>query len=97
MGHAVLEWIAAFRAKEVTVVPVLSKRHDVFSQNRGLAVLAPRRKELMPVQVAVEPKAVIAVLGHRLPRFFVEYLPGCPARDALESLVPERLGLWADL
>ena len=38
-----------------------SQRRDMFTNNRRLAMLTPRRKGFVPVEVAVEPKFLITV------------------------------------
>jgi hypothetical protein len=53
--HAMFEWVTTFGTEEVTVMPVSSKSDYVFTENRGLTVLATRREQLMPIEVTKEP------------------------------------------
>ena len=95
--HPLLERVAALGAEEVPEMPVLAEGDDVVAEDGRLAVLALRREELVPVEVAVEAQALVAVLGHRLPGLLLEDLArGAPA-DAVEALSAEVVWLGADL
>lgn len=58
----------------------------MFTHDGRFAVLAPWCKQFVPVEVAEEAQAFVAVLCFRLARLFGEYLASSAARDALEAL-----------
>lgn len=97
MRHAALKRVAALGAEEVAKVPVVAQRHHVLAHDGSRAVLAPRREQLVPVQVAVEPEARVPVLGHGLARCFGEVLARGPSGDALETRRPVLNRLRRDL
>ncbi|KAK5634733.1 hypothetical protein RRF57_010446 [Xylaria bambusicola] len=94
--HALLERVAALGAEEVAKVPVLTEGDDVVTENGRLAVLALRRKVLVPVEVAEEPHALVAVLGHGLPGLLLEDLACCAAAYAVETGSIEVIWLRTD-
>lgn len=62
MRHSLIERITAFAAEEVPVVVMFaSQGGDVLTDDGGFAVLTPRRKSLVPVEVAIEPKFLITI------------------------------------
>ena len=95
--HAVLKGVAALGAEKVSVVPVGAERDNVLAEDRRLAVLAARRKLLVPVEVAVEAQALVAVLLLRLAGHLLDDLAALSALDAVQSRVSRHLGLGADL
>lgn len=97
MRHAALKWVPALGAEEVAKVPVVAQCHDVLAHNGRRAVLAPRREQFVPVQVAVEPETRVTVLGHGLARRFGEMFACGPPGDALEPRRPVLIRFWRDL
>lgn len=97
MRHALRERVAALGAEEVPVVPVLPERHHMFTQDRRRAVLAAGGEELVPVQVAIEAEALVAVFGHCLAGLLLEALAGGAALDALQAGGAVQVWLGADL
>ena len=91
-----LKGVAALRAEEVAIMPVLAERNHVFTQDRCLAVLAARGELLVPVQVAVEAEAVVAVFLGGFAGDFFENFTGFAAADAVHAGVAHRVGLGAD-
>ena len=53
--HAALKRIAALGTEEVPEMPVSTEGDDVLAHDGRRTVLAARRKELVPVQMAIEP------------------------------------------
>lgn len=66
--HAFLERVAALGAEEMTVVKMVAKGNNVISQDGRRTGLAAGSKQFVPVQVAEEPQARVAVLSHGLTR-----------------------------
>ena len=95
--HAVLERITALGAKEMAIVPVLAQTHDVLAKNRRLAMLASRSEELVPVKVAVEAQALIAIFSHGHAWSLVKNLPGSTTRDATKTFLTYILRFGTDL
>lgn len=96
MCHAVVEWVTTFGTEEVSIVPVSSKSYYVFTENRGLAVLATRRKQLMPIEVTKESQALISVFGHRFARLLFEHLASRATSDAIKPLLTKMIRLMAN-
>lgn len=94
--HPLLEWIAALRAEEVPVVEVLAQCHDVFPNDGSRAMLTFRRKQLVPVQVAIKPQSVVTVVDLGLARDIFQKLAIRTACDAAEALFTLRCGLGTD-
>lgn len=95
--HPPLKRIAALGTEEMSVMPVFAERYDVFAQDGRLAVFAMRREQLVPVQMAVEPQPLIAILGHRLTGCLFENFARCSATDAVDSRRVEAVWFGADL
>ena len=96
VGHAALKGVAALGAEEVTKVPVGAQSDNVLAHDWRLAMLATGRKELVPIQVTVETKSLVTVLGHRLPGLLGQRLARGAAPDPLEAGFAERVGLRRD-
>lgn len=97
MRHAALKGIAALGTEEVAKVPVVAQRHHVLAHDGRRAVLTPRREQLVPVQMAVEPEARVPVFGHGLAGGLGEVLARGPSGDALETRRPVVIRLRRDL
>lgn len=95
--HALLKGIAALGAEKVAVVPVLAERDGVLANDGRRAVLAARCEILVPVEMAVEAKAFVAIVRQRLSLAFFNLLPGRPPANAIESCHSFRFGLGANL
>jgi hypothetical protein len=54
MSLAFLEGIATFGTEKMSVMPVLAQCNSTLSNNRSFAVLAPRGKAFMPIEMTVE-------------------------------------------
>ena len=54
MRHTVLKRITALSAEKMSVVPMSTEGDNVFTKNRGLAVLTAWSEQLMPVEMAKE-------------------------------------------
>jgi hypothetical protein len=96
MGHTLAKRITALGAEEVTVVPVSPESDDVLTKNRGLAVLAARREQLVPVEMAEESQTLISIFGHGLARLLFEDFASCAAVDTIKSFLSKMVGLMAN-
>jgi hypothetical protein len=96
MGHTLAKRITALGAEEVTVVPVSPESDDMLTKNRGLAVLAARREQLVPVEMAEESQTLIAILSHGLARLLLEDFASCAAVDTIKSFLSEVVRLMAN-
>ena len=52
-------YVAAFRAKEMPNMILPTRRHNHLAFNRCLAASAPRAKELVEVEVAIESQSFV--------------------------------------
>ena len=90
--HSLSKGVATLGTEEVPVVPMLSECNDVFAKDWSRAVLAAGGEELMPIEMTIEPEALITVLGHCLSRLLLEGLPCSATVDAIQS--GGSAGIW---
>lgn len=95
--HTLLKGVAALGAKEVSVVEVVSESDDMITQDGCRARLAARGKQFVPIQVAEEAQACVAILGHGLTGLFSQGLAGSTSGNAVEARRSEGVGLWRNL
>lgn len=88
-----IERVATLRAKEVTGMPFCSTSHNDLAFYGRFAALAARAEELVEVEVAVEAKTVVAVVGFLLEELLFRHRvsgirdveTGLPGTDALKA------------
>lgn len=86
--------VTALGTEEVTNVPVLAESYNVLANNGRGAVLAARCKLLVPVQMAEETQAVVAVLAHSLARGLLQNLATGTPGNPMETGIAKLIGLW---
>lgn len=97
MRHALLKRIAALRAEEMPIVPILPQRHEVLAHDGRLAVLALRRVGFVEIEMAEKALSCIAVLSHGLALFLRNVFSLVATLDAIEALFAFRRRLGVDL
>lgn len=96
VAHALLEGVAAFSAEEVAEVPVFTKGNHVLPKDRGLAMLAFRGVNFVPVEMAEVAKSRVTVFGHGETVHFWKMLATFATLDAVETLGSFCWGLLED-
>lgn len=97
MGHALLKWVAAFCAEEVSVVPVLAECYGMFPNDGSLAMLASGGVEFVPVEMTVEPKSLISIFGLCLTFDFFNDFPMNSSIDTIQALTSFVMRFGTDL
>lgn len=95
--HAFLKRVAAFGAEEMTIVKMVTEGNNVISQDGRRTGLAAGSKQFVPVQVAEEPQARVAVLSHGLTRLLGQGLASGTTGNAIESRGAEGIRFRGDL
>jgi len=85
MCHSFLKRITTLSTKEVSIMPVLSQRDCMFSDDGCLAVLALRSVIFMPIEMTEIAKSWITVLRHGLAFNFWDGLALSSAFDSIET------------